>query len=151
MFESCRAHHSLINQFNDLGRACVPETARYTYDGFGNLTTQTVTQGTAPSLSVTYDPATNRRTGESADANGNICSGLGSYGLSCPNTYIYDVENRIAFVGTSSLSPATAAYSYAPGNKRVWRGVWSGSTQTVDEVAFWGANGQKLTTYNLSI
>jgi RHS repeat-associated protein len=29
--------------------------------------------------------------------------------------------------------------------------VWSGFAQTVDEVTFWGANGQKLTTYNLSI
>jgi len=44
----------------------------YAYDGFGNLTNQTVTSGTAPSLNVSYDPATNRRTGECADANGNI-------------------------------------------------------------------------------
>ena len=45
----------------------------YTYDGFGNLTNQTVTKGTAPALNVSYDPATNRRTGgECADANGNL-------------------------------------------------------------------------------
>ena len=42
----------------------------YTYDGFGNLTNQTVTSGTAPALNTTYDPATNRQTGECADANG---------------------------------------------------------------------------------
>ena len=33
----------------------------------------------------------------------------------------------------------------------MWRGVWSGSTQTIDEVTFWGANGQKLATYALSV
>ena len=120
----------------------------YAYDGFGNLTTQTVTKGTAPSLSVSYDPATNRQTGESADANGNICT---SYTSSCPKPYTYDVENRIRFVGGSSTTPVETAYSYAPGNKRVWRGNWSGYTQTLDEVTFWGANGQKLTTYSLSM
>ena len=44
----------------------------YAYDGFGNLTNQTVTKGTAPSLNVSYNPATNRQTGECADANGNL-------------------------------------------------------------------------------
>ena len=112
----------------------------YAYDGFGNLTNQTVTSGTAPALNVTYDPATNRQTGECADANGN----LNSY--PCTNAaYTYDVENRIWSTATG------AAYSYGPGNKRVWRGVWSGSTQTVDEVTYWGVNGQKLMTYQLSV
>ena len=106
----------------------------YTYDGFGNLTNQTVTKGTAPSLSVSYNPATNRQTGECADANGNLCG----------SGYSYDVENRLSYTGS-------ARYSYAPGNKRVWRGVWSGSTQTVDEVTYWGVNGQKLVTYQLSV
>ncbi|MGH7868361.1 MAG: RHS repeat-associated core domain-containing protein [Candidatus Dormibacteraceae bacterium] len=115
----------------------------YTYDGFGNLTTVATTKGSPPNLVTTYDPATNRQTGESADANGNICGG------SCGWTY--DIENRIVFAGSSSYP--LLAYSYAPGNKRVWRGVWNPYThaQTVDEITFWGANGQKLTTYNLSI
>ena len=114
------------------------------------MTTQTVTKGTAPSLSTSYDPATNRQTGESADANGNICSGWWNYSYQCPNAYTYDVDNRIIFVGGSQSTPPTAAYSYAPGNKRVWRGNWNGYTQTVDEVTFWGANGQKLCMYSLS-
>jgi RHS repeat-associated protein len=113
----------------------------YAYDGFGNLTNQTVTKGTAPSLSTSYDPATNRQTGECADANGNINSAT-----NCTNGNYFDVENRL--VRNSAL---TWAYSYAPGNKRVWRGVWSGGTQTVDEVVFWGVNGQKLTTYALQM
>jgi RHS repeat-associated protein len=45
------------------------------------------------------------------------------------------------------------AYSYAPGNKRIWRGAWDSNsgTQTVDELTFWSVNGQKLVTYQLSI
>ena len=44
------------------------------YDGFGNLISQTVTKGNAPSLSLGVDPATNRITSEcySYDANGNL-------------------------------------------------------------------------------
>ena len=35
----------------------------FAYDGFGNLTGKTVTQGSAPTLSVSFDPMTNRRMG----------------------------------------------------------------------------------------
>jgi RHS repeat-associated protein len=102
----------------------------------------TVTQGTAPALSVAYDATTNRRTGECADANGNINSAT-----SCTNGNVYDFQNRLVRNGGSTLA---WAYSYAPGNKRVWRGNWSGSTQTVDEVTFWSITGQKLAVYNVS-
>ena len=115
----------------------------YAYDGFGNLTTQTVTAGTAPALSVTYNAATNRQSGESADANGNINSGgYSGYG--------YDVENRIVSV------PGGTQYAYAPGNKRVWRGttvndpVTNTNHLSVDEITFWSITGQKLATYPVS-
>lgn len=92
----------------------------YAYDGFGNMTGQTVTKGTAPSLSVSYNPATNRQTGDCADANGNILT----TGAGCTGSSItYDVENRIRTAGS-------AVYSYAPGNKRVWRGVWSAARRS---------------------
>ncbi|HEV8414572.1 MAG TPA: RHS repeat-associated core domain-containing protein [Bryobacteraceae bacterium] len=118
----------------------------YNYDGFGNLTDQNVTSGTAPALHVTYDPATNRQTGECADANGNLC---GSY-------YSYDVENRFVRKGASWSVTPDVAYSYRPGNKRVWKGTnyvvndqnWS--LPSTDEVTFWSITGQKLATYNLS-
>jgi RHS repeat-associated protein len=115
----------------------------YNYDGFGNLTTQTVTKGTAPALSVSYDATTNRRTGECSDANGNINSST-----SCTNGEVYDIQNRLVRNGGSSLA---WVYSYAPSNKRIWRGGWSGSTQTTDEITFWGVNGQKLASYNVSL
>lgn len=112
----------------------------YAYDGFGNLTDQTVTAGTAPSLHVVYDATHNRQSGECADANGNI--GGGSCG-----TYGYDVENRIT-------SAAGMTYAYAPGNKRVLRFAWtSGSgynVTTTNEITFWSVAGQKLATFNLT-
>jgi RHS repeat-associated protein len=104
--------------------ACAP-----TYDGFGNLTDQTLIKGTAPNVHVAYDPATNRQVGDTADLNGNI--GLG---------YIYDLENRLVQPGSSS----TARYAYDASNHRVWRGDTS-----VDELAFWSGS-QKLATYQIS-
>jgi hypothetical protein len=44
-------------------------------------------------------------------------------------------------------------YSYAPGNKRVWRGNWAYTTawnRTQDEITFWSISGRKLATYNLT-
>ncbi len=82
------------------------------------MTNQTVTKGTAPTLSVSYNPATNRQTGECADANGNLNSASVCYGS---GAVYYDVENRIV----KNSGYLAWAYSYAPGNKRVWRGAWT--------------------------
>ena len=126
----------------------------YTYDGFGNLTQQTVTKGTAPSLSVSYDPATNRQTGgECADANGNLNARAPFCGA-----YVYDVENRIVAENPIWLgAQPTVAYSYRPGNKRVWKGtnyVANGQTNwslpSNEEVTFWSITGQKLVAYNVT-
>jgi len=104
----------------------------YTYDGFGNLTAIT---GTQPN-SWSYDPSTNH--GFCADANGNTqeISCAGYYG------YTYDIENRIVNTGNSG---GGFHYSYAPGNKRIWRG--NGVTE---ELTFWSPSGQKLGTYALT-
>ena len=106
----------------------------YTYDGFGNLTAITGT----PAASYSYNPATNQ--GYCADANGNANE------VSCAGFYYgntYDVENRIVQTGTGD---GPYFYSYAPGNKRVWRG----NGGTVDELTFWSPSGQKLGTYALT-
>jgi RHS repeat-associated protein len=115
----------------------------YGYDGFDNLQSQTVTAGSAPSLSVVYNYANNRQTTDCADANGNIDSAAGGCGTT---SYNYDVSNRVVSLASSSPS---WQYSYAPRNRRIWRGVWTGSTQTTDEVTFWAGN-QKLGTWALS-
>ena len=108
----------------------------YAYDGFGNLTDQNVTAGSAPAYHVTPNPSTNHI--GSTDANGNDMSTF-PYGT-------YDVANRLVNGGYQTFQ-----YSYAPGNKRVWRGVWSSGTLATDEITFWSTSGQKLATYQLSV
>jgi len=61
----------------------------FTYDGFGNLTGKTATAGSAPTLSVAYDPATNHQVGVQYDGNGNNLWPGGVPGAT------YDVENRM--------------------------------------------------------
>jgi len=121
----------------------------YGYDGFGNLTDQTVTAGTAPSMHTVYSASTNRQ-GDCADANGNI----GSTSASFCSPYTYDVENRIVSV-PGQLYQQYTNYAYAPGNKRVWRGTTTQNQSglgslTLDEITFWSVTGQKLATYNVT-
>ena len=114
----------------------------YVYDGFGNLLDQNVTAGTAPSLSVVYNAATNRQTTDCADANGNV--GCGSQ-----QTYGYDAKNRISTV--SLTGGGQMFYTYAPDNKRVWRNAYDiNGIQTLSEVTFWSVTGQKLIACNLT-
>ena len=97
----------------------------FTYDGFGNMTDKNQTVGSAPSLHVTFDPATNRQTGVNYDANGNPTEGK-----------IYDVENRI--IG----EPGYQWYTYDYRGKRITKLM--GSTT---ELYFYGIDGRKLATY----
>ncbi len=121
----------------------------FTYDGFGNLTNVAVTQGSAPTFTATYD-ANNHAGGE--DANGNPpYVPLPAYGTSAPASY--DVENRLVGIN-AGVNNAVMFYSYAPGNKRVWRGNWTYSggdwSRNTDEVTFWGISGQNLGSYALT-
>jgi YD repeat-containing protein len=68
----------------------------YAFDGFGNLTGKTPTAGSAPAMSYSADPATNRPMGVSYDANGNP-NGAGE---------VWDVENRLIGTG-AGYYPAT--------------------------------------------
>ena len=79
----------------------------YTYDGFGNLTDQTVIKGSAPDVHVAYNASNNRQTSDTADANGNIGSGS-----------VYDMDNRLV----QPVASGSVAYGYDVANKRVWRG-----------------------------
>jgi len=63
----------------------------YAYDGYGNLTTKTPTYGTAPTLTTSYDWATNHEIGQGYDANGNTGSGT------------RDVENRVVLQGSANV------------------------------------------------
>ena len=96
----------------------------FVYDGFGNLTGKNVTQGSAPTLSVSFDPLTNRQIGQSYDANGNPVGGWLSY----------DGENRLTRGANGEL------YAYDPSGKRVKK------IAGAEEFYFYGIGGQKLAT-----
>ena len=102
----------------------------YNYDGFGNLTDQNVIAGSAPSMHVAYNPANNRQTGDTADANGNITPSGGGY--------VYDVLNRLT-------SASGASYGYDAQNHRIMRTDSSGNQY----YTFWGADGKKLCETNI--
>jgi RHS repeat-associated protein len=114
----------------------------FTYDGFGNRTSASVTKGSAPYGSWSYDPATNRMAGF-YDANGNMTmTGTPAY-----NGYTYDVENRLVSVPApfnyNQNVYDTELYAYAPDNKRIWKRKPDGT----EELYFYGISGQKLVTY----
>jgi len=111
----------------------------FTYDGFGNRTSASVTKGSAPYGNWSYDAATNRMAGF-YDANGNMTFAPSGYG-----DYRYDVENRL--VSVPAYNPGTPyqteLYAYAPNNKRIWKRMSDGT----EELYFYGISGQKLGTY----
>ncbi len=109
----------------------------FSYDGFGNLTGQTVTKGTAPYMSATYDWATNRRVGGTYDANGNEY-GSGGYTE-------YDLENRMTRYDSS------ASYGYNVSNQRVYEAIWSGADVVRDRLTFYGLSGERMATYERTV
>ena len=66
----------------------------FSYDGFGNLTQTSVTQGSAPTMSASYD-ANNHPGGEDANGNPGYVP-VPTLGTSAAGTY--DVENRLLTV-----------------------------------------------------
>ena len=112
----------------------------FTYDGFGNLTGTSVIKGSAPTMAATYD-VNNHAGGEDANGNpGYVPAPAQVTGASA----VYDVENRLGTV--SEGYTLLMNYSYAPGNKRVWRGN-GGAT---DEVTFYSVSGRKLGCYQIT-
>ena len=83
----------------------------YTYDGFGNLTSATVTQGSGVNWTNAADPATNRILGLNFDANGNWDRGV--------SPTIYDQQNRLTQgqINHSGCS-GVATWQYDPYNRR---------------------------------
>ena len=98
--------------------------------GFGNLTGKTATAGSAPYMSLTVDPTTNRTTtsGFQYDANGNLTN--------LPNVsgaLSYDIENR-----TGSANSLYSNLAYDMENQPLDRGgQWN----------LYGLHGERLGTY----
>jgi RHS repeat-associated protein len=82
----------------------------YAYDGFGNLTAESVLPnfGPLPYFSIGADPATNRAGSTTYDLNGNAnVNGIG---------FPYDGENRMT---SEPISDGTTYFGYNPAGKRV--------------------------------
>src|SRR5208337_3785316 len=86
----------------------------WTYDRYGNRKAQTVTAGTAPPSSLSFDATRNQinSTGYTYDKNGNLTVEP----LSSNYNYTYDAENRL--VGFSSGS-ASGTYAFDGNSLRV--------------------------------
>ncbi len=96
----------------------------YAYDGFGNLTGKTPTQGYAPAMTGSAD----------SNATGGALNGQ------------WDVEKRPM---TQGATQATPFYVYDPWGRRVWRQWYNSQYGTTDcEAYFYGATGQKLESYS---
>jgi RHS repeat-associated protein len=86
-------------------------------------------------LSAGVDPATNRLTAESYDANGNQLTSAGGASLA------YDLANRLASWNS------VETYGYNPGNKRVLK---TDTSAHVDTLYFYGLDGRRMGTYRLN-
>ena len=104
----------------------------FDYDGFGNRLSQTVTQGSAPPMTMSIDQTTNRA-GGTFDANGNLTNN-GTFAMT------YDVENRMLAAGSDN-------YDYAPDNKRVYKMAGQGNNQV--ESVYYYSGSKKLATYQV--
>jgi RHS repeat-associated protein len=100
----------------------------YTYDGFGNMTAATVTQGSGVNFTQSYDPATNHAVanpGFAYDANGNDFWPSASYDeenrMTTPDgykNYIYDPSGKRVYESTSGT-----LYFYDIFGKQIWTSV----------------------------
>jgi len=109
----------------------------WSYDGFGNRLSQTVSQGSGPTSVVLVNGNTNRisSSGYSYDSNGNMTQMPKSSGSM---TLDYDLSNRLSGV---SHPDGTEQYRYAPDNRRVWRSAGKGSclaSRGNDQEFYWG-------------
>ena len=108
----------------------------FTYDGFGDRTTQSVTKGSGPAVSLSINPANNRinSSGYTYDNNGNMKAMPGS-------TFVYDIENRMVQVTSSG----SEYYGYDPWNRRVWKTT---TTDGAGKIFFYGAMGELMGTFS---
>ena len=113
-----------------------PWSQTFTYDGFGNLLTETGSGG-APTKTLSVDPTTNRinSSGYSYDLAGNLTAMPGITSM------VYDKNNRLS---QATVAGGTEKYGYNPAGQRAWMLSTSGAFT----VYFYGVNGELLATYH---
>ncbi len=130
-------------QYDQLNRLIHAETTDstwgldFSYDGFGNRLSQSVSKGSAPVIQQSYNMLTNRLSNGYYDNNGNLGQIAGT-----TQTYFYDVDNRMTLASTTT---GGEYYDYALDNKRIFKQTTDGNI----EVYFWAGN-QKLATFKVT-
>jgi RHS repeat-associated protein len=83
----------------------------YTYDGFGNMSAQTIIKGSAPQYTRTINSAKNQIANWQYDGAGNVVN-------DGTRTYTYDAENRLL-----TATGASGQYAYDIANQRIFDGT----------------------------
>ena len=109
----------------------------FQYDGFGNLTSKSAPVGSGEPVFPGVDSSTNRLTGASYDANGNVTAINGS-------ALVYDGENRLV---SSSTGSGTDTNVYDEQGHRVWQTLTSGTSLGY----FYGPDGKLLSVFQLQL
>ncbi len=135
--DSARTQTFTYDHLNRVSTAAVPAAwgLSFGYDVWGNLLSQTVTQGSAPMLSVAVN-ANNRITnsGFLYDSAGNLTNDGSA-------TYSYDLDNRLT-------TTAGVTYTYDGDGNRAEKDQTSGSTY--DRLYWYGLAGEVLVETDLA-
>jgi RHS repeat-associated protein len=134
-------------QYDELGRLIAAATTdaswglSWTYDGFGNRLARNVTKGTAPTVSLTVDPATNRIS--TSGFTYNVVGDLTAWPVG--NTTATANYNRAHQMVTSSTAAGSEWYFYSVSGQR----VALARTGAVSRFHFYGLHGELLGVYAL--
>lgn len=124
------------DEFNRLTAQNGPTSLSFVYDRWGNRTSQTVTQGSAPSPTYSFNTSNNQissPTGFAYDAAGNLINDT-------VHSYTYDAEGNLLTVDGSA-----AKYVYDALNRRVSQQTASGTYEYLYDPA-----GRRISRWNVS-
>ncbi len=111
-----------------------PWTQTFQYDGFGNLTAKVLNGASTP---IPVNPANNRLSNATYDANGNMTSGAGA-------SLAYDEANRLT--SAAETSGGIEYYGYSPDNKRVYHQLANGTGEWI----FYSPQGERMGIYTFN-
>jgi RHS repeat-associated protein len=111
-----------------------PWTQTFQYDGFGNLTAKVLNGASTP---IPVNPANNRLSNATYDADGNMTSGAGA-------SMAYDEANRLT--SAAETSGGIEYYGYSPDNKRVYHQLANGTGEWI----FYSPQGERMGIYTFN-
>ena len=146
--DSANSAQSAAYTYDNLNRLSTATTPSWglswSYDDFGNRTSQTATLGSPPQSSLTYDQTTNQITnaGYTFDAGGNLTAFPNTALSGTPTTsVVYDVFDRAATITTGSNSTAV---KYDAFGRRIQQTLSGGLVRAY----FYSMSGQLLAEYD---